>query len=216
MTPLIARFQYVAHMGPTGSRWAPSWPHELCYLGHICNTRSRWAKPYSNQEYPCMIIHIITAYTHGWLRFLESFLCDHARLHHRNVYIRKNLDLTRAIDDWRELRAWYICTSIYICISARRPPAGTGRPTPAVSLWYALKPFDDTMMCTLIHYCDKHLRKRLLRINYSYLINHSYDRWNNFRRKIPVYCIMINDSVDSKNLKSMASSKVDVYFMTPP
>ena len=22
-----------AHLGPTGPRWAPSWPHELCYLG---------------------------------------------------------------------------------------------------------------------------------------------------------------------------------------
>ena len=23
-----------AHLGPTGRRWAPCWPHELCYLGH--------------------------------------------------------------------------------------------------------------------------------------------------------------------------------------
>ena len=22
-----------AHLGPTGPRWAPCWPHELCYLG---------------------------------------------------------------------------------------------------------------------------------------------------------------------------------------
>ena len=22
-----------AHLGPTGPRWAPFWPHELCYLG---------------------------------------------------------------------------------------------------------------------------------------------------------------------------------------
>ena len=25
--------QYGAHLGLTGSRWAPCWPHELCYLG---------------------------------------------------------------------------------------------------------------------------------------------------------------------------------------
>ena len=25
--------QHGAHLGPTGPRWAPSWPHELCYLG---------------------------------------------------------------------------------------------------------------------------------------------------------------------------------------
>ena len=24
-----------AHLGPTGPRWAPLWPHEHCYLGHI-------------------------------------------------------------------------------------------------------------------------------------------------------------------------------------
>ena len=24
---------YRAHMGPTGPRWAPCWPHEPCYLG---------------------------------------------------------------------------------------------------------------------------------------------------------------------------------------
>ena len=32
---LIARFMGPtwAQLGPTGPRWAPSWPHELCYLG---------------------------------------------------------------------------------------------------------------------------------------------------------------------------------------
>ena len=26
--------QHGAHMGPTGPRWAPCWPHGLCYLGN--------------------------------------------------------------------------------------------------------------------------------------------------------------------------------------
>ena len=32
---LIARFMGPTwgHLGPTGPRWAPCWPHELCYLG---------------------------------------------------------------------------------------------------------------------------------------------------------------------------------------
>ena len=32
--PLIARSMGPTwvHLGPTGPRWAPSWPHELCYL----------------------------------------------------------------------------------------------------------------------------------------------------------------------------------------
>ena len=36
-SPLIARFMGPTwvHLGPTGPRWAPCWPHELCYLGLI-------------------------------------------------------------------------------------------------------------------------------------------------------------------------------------
>ena len=35
MNTLIARFMGPtwAHLGPAGPRWAPCWPHELCYLG---------------------------------------------------------------------------------------------------------------------------------------------------------------------------------------
>ena len=38
---LIARFmgptwgQHGAHLGPTGPRWVPCWPHESCYLGWL-------------------------------------------------------------------------------------------------------------------------------------------------------------------------------------
>ena len=32
-----------AHLGPTGSRWVPCWPHELCYLGpHSPSPLSNW------------------------------------------------------------------------------------------------------------------------------------------------------------------------------
>ena len=42
VTTLIARFkgQYGAHLGPTGPRWAPCWPHELCYMGKSINLDS--------------------------------------------------------------------------------------------------------------------------------------------------------------------------------
>ena len=31
--------QHGAHLGPTGPRWAPCWPHEFCYLGpYLSNT----------------------------------------------------------------------------------------------------------------------------------------------------------------------------------
>ena len=28
-----------AHLGPTGPRWAPCWPHDPCYLGYHCHCR---------------------------------------------------------------------------------------------------------------------------------------------------------------------------------
>ena len=36
-TPQIAKLmgQHGAHLGPVGPRWAPCWPHEPCYQGHI-------------------------------------------------------------------------------------------------------------------------------------------------------------------------------------
>ena len=40
VTTLIARFMRPtwAHLGPTGPRWAPCWPHEPCYLENQCDS----------------------------------------------------------------------------------------------------------------------------------------------------------------------------------
>ena len=46
---LIARFigptwgPYGAHLGPTGPRWAPCWPHELWYLGYHAQKFFYWS-----------------------------------------------------------------------------------------------------------------------------------------------------------------------------
>ena len=49
-TPLIEglRGQHGAHLGPTGPRWAPCWPHELCSLG--CDI-SAWNEPNTTNIY---------------------------------------------------------------------------------------------------------------------------------------------------------------------
>ena len=43
-TALIARFmgQHRAHLGPTGPKGAPYWPHELCFLGSYETESTRW------------------------------------------------------------------------------------------------------------------------------------------------------------------------------
>ena len=55
-----------AHLGPTGPRWAPCWPHELCYLGTIL-LRPEWIGTY-------------TAYSTGhYIRTYESvYICTSA------------------------------------------------------------------------------------------------------------------------------------------
>ena len=46
-----------AHLGPTGPRWAPCWPHELCYVG-------TFSRP------PC------TALTAPWLNYVPRKMPD--------------------------------------------------------------------------------------------------------------------------------------------
>ena len=38
-TLLSGLFCHGAHLGRTGPRWAPCWPHELCYLGIVCHSQ---------------------------------------------------------------------------------------------------------------------------------------------------------------------------------
>ena len=45
--------QHGAHLGPTGPRWAPCWPQELCYLGLFgesssCSSCTVWLLPCVN------------------------------------------------------------------------------------------------------------------------------------------------------------------------
>ena len=35
ITSIASRGQYGDHLGPTGPRWVPCWPLELCYLGSL-------------------------------------------------------------------------------------------------------------------------------------------------------------------------------------
>ena len=52
--------QHGVHLGPTGPRWAPCWPHELCYLGWF------WLK-----LYPCLVELYSTSY-HGVISLLNG------------------------------------------------------------------------------------------------------------------------------------------------
>ena len=48
--------QHEAHLGPTGPRWAPCWPHEICYIGWYVSTFGLWALCEFNWDlYPALV-----------------------------------------------------------------------------------------------------------------------------------------------------------------
>ena len=79
-----------AHLGPAGPRWAPCWPHELCYQGYVtCSVAVSKAEHiltlyglnFSESEGTKAYIYIIChSSTLTWYRWLKSFLkydCTH-------------------------------------------------------------------------------------------------------------------------------------------
>ena len=63
---LIARFMGPtwAHLGSTGPRWAPCWPHEFCYLGR----QSVWC-PFLRLLHSSSLVtvRLSVGYENGWL-----------------------------------------------------------------------------------------------------------------------------------------------------
>ena len=47
---------YGVHLGPTGPKWAPCWPHEPCYLGYFCTVSNiKLSIYYENNYFICGI-----------------------------------------------------------------------------------------------------------------------------------------------------------------
>ena len=62
---LIARFMGAtwAHLGPTGPRWAPCWPHELCHLGTatcIVYQNTRHVNTIEIMQLVVVLVHILS------------------------------------------------------------------------------------------------------------------------------------------------------------
>ena len=64
--------QHGAHLGPTGPRWAPCWPQELCYLGHYLYC---WDSIAGKMQ---IFIHHIRA----WLLEMQSLCSVHSGYGH--------------------------------------------------------------------------------------------------------------------------------------
>ena len=61
--------QHRADLGPTGPRWAPCWPHELCYLGPFSNLYT-WYTEFTSHK------------IHGTVYSISmSLLCDFTECH---------------------------------------------------------------------------------------------------------------------------------------
>ena len=73
--------QHGAHLGPTGPRWAPCWPHEPCCLGCVPEVgfkgRDKWLHPTVSVECTCnyLSLPLVPAYgTHGLIYYKLSLL----------------------------------------------------------------------------------------------------------------------------------------------
>ena len=68
--------QHGAHLGPTRPRWAPCWPHELCYLGWFCMCVHIWSSK------RCIVVqkdtfkqfYFVQRYSCWWFGDTNSFL----------------------------------------------------------------------------------------------------------------------------------------------
>ena len=80
--------QHGAHLGPTGPRWAPCWPHESCYPGYdLCrwnfmampSTEIAFFRRYNRPLAPdiCRLIDVDWAHItwHGWMAQSPQRLC---------------------------------------------------------------------------------------------------------------------------------------------
>ena len=76
--------QHGANLGPTGPRWAPCWPHELCYLG-------------------CYWLFGMTGPHHLWLR---STNCDNSVLQNQRKY--KYIYMFPRMIFHNSCEAWYV------------------------------------------------------------------------------------------------------------
>ena len=84
---LIARFMGLTwgHLGPTGPRWAPCWPHEPCYLGsrHVMSYIFLYIKPEEPLAYELvnqgdlksLLLNKLYSYTRGLLKSPPAHNC---------------------------------------------------------------------------------------------------------------------------------------------
>ena len=63
--------QHGAHLGPVGPKWAPYWPHELCYQG--CHA---WLGPQMAMNVSRFVINLHVYTQSVWLWMLYLFHCS--------------------------------------------------------------------------------------------------------------------------------------------
>ena len=103
----------MANLGPTGPKWAPCWPHELCYLG----TQRGWDKFTAISQTTFSI-------TFSWTKMYELRLIYYWKLFLRlelpifQHWFRRLLGTEQATDHY--LNQWWFSLLKHICVTRPR------------------------------------------------------------------------------------------------
>ena len=95
--------QHGAHLRPTRPRWAPCWPHELCYLGRYTELFLIYTVIHTSQ-----LIQLDMKYPLINIDFHESLVLSRIKWKHKIIMMR----------NWIRLPEIY---SIWISIQSRKP-----------------------------------------------------------------------------------------------
>ena len=94
-----------AHLGPTGPRWAPCWPHELCYLGIWPIMSSHLVFNISNA------LHFISLVTQRMMFRIISYLVLYTRLFVKFSFY------PRPVLAFGYCRCLRLCVCVSVCLS---------------------------------------------------------------------------------------------------
>ena len=97
--------QHGAHLGPTGPRWSPCWPHELCYLGSQRN------EPWHRKMYlPSSgnFVNLSIRLMYRIFNYLLFLKFANRKLRQQNIFCRNDPVLWQWIKDTpREIHVYY-------------------------------------------------------------------------------------------------------------
>ena len=109
--------QHGAHLGPTGPRWAPYWPHEPCYLGRLTLASEVpppltgfACRPNKGLQSDTIHAHITCTYRSDFVSHSSKYIyIRHWRVVHWTYHEVHNVTRTSNRQNVKSTIKWYTC-----------------------------------------------------------------------------------------------------------